>query len=95
MFKVLVNGRHMATCGLDLAVRTQGTICQTLWAPSGQWQLHAGIEGRQFMFMRNEHTQSAAEDGGLIEVQVHRAESRFLFAPSLQEFRHARQYGLA
>ncbi|KAH8908705.1 hypothetical protein BR93DRAFT_936320 [Coniochaeta sp. PMI_546] len=94
-FKVFVNGRHMVTCGRDLEDRTRGVICRTLWAPSDRWDLYAGIEGRQFVFLPDEKTKSAAEDGGLIEVQVHRAVARSLRSPALQEFRPARQYGIA
>ncbi|OIW29936.1 hypothetical protein CONLIGDRAFT_352577 [Coniochaeta ligniaria NRRL 30616] len=92
-FKVFINGRHMVTCGQDLNQRTRGVICQTLWAPSNNH--YAGIEGREFMFLPDKTKKSAAEDGGLIEVQVHRAAARSLRSPSLQEFRQAREYGLA
>jgi hypothetical protein len=85
----------MVTCGRDLQERTRGVVCQTLWAPSKHWDQYAGIEGRQFIFLRDETTKSAAEDGGLIEVQVHRAKARSLRSPALKDFRQARQYGLA
>lgn len=47
------------------------------------------------MFLRDETAKSAAEDGRLIEVQVHRAEARTSCAPALSEFRQPRQYGIA
>lgn len=94
-FKILINGRHVVTCGRDLEERRRGVISRTLWAPSDQWSAQAGIEGRQFVFLLDETAKSAAEDGGLIEVQVHRAEARTSCAPALREFRQARHYGLA
>jgi hypothetical protein len=94
-FKVFINGRHIVTCGRDLEERHKGVISRTLWAPSDQLGAWAGIEGRQFMFLRDETAKSAAEDGGLIEVQVHRAEARTSCAPALSEFRQPRQYGIA
>lgn len=90
-----MNGRHMVTCGRDLEEKTRGVICQTLWAPSNHRDQYSGIEGRQFVFLPDETTKSAAEDGGLIEVQVHRAVARSLRSPALQDFRPAPEYGLA
>ncbi|KAB5575827.1 hypothetical protein GE09DRAFT_1215576 [Coniochaeta sp. 2T2.1] len=94
-FKVFINGRHMVTCGRDLEERTRGVICQTLWVPAEPLDPIAGIEGRQFMFLREDTPKSAAEDGGVIEIRVHRASARSLRSPALQEFRRARQYGIA
>jgi len=92
-FKVFIDGHLMTTCSQDLSVSPDGIISRTLWAP-GQWG-DAGYEGRQFFFSRNDSAVTAAEDGGLIEVQVFRAESRYLVAPSLRDFRLRRQYGIA
>ena len=85
----------MVTCGRDIGERTRGVICQTLWSPAEPLDPIAGIEGRQFMFLCEDRPKSAAEDGGVIEVQVHRASARSLRSPALQEFRRARQYGIA
>lgn len=94
-FKIFINGRHIVTCGRDLEERRSGVISRTLWAASDRQEVWAGIEGRQFVFLHDETAKSAAEDGGLIEVQVHRAGARTLCAPALREFRQSRHYGLA
>ena len=94
-FKIFINGRHIVTCGRDLEERHRGVISRTLWSPSDLWEPWAGIEGRQFMFLRDDTTKSAAEDGGLIEVRVYRAEARKLLTPALREFQQAKQYGIA
>jgi hypothetical protein len=94
-FKVFINGRHIVTCGRDLEESHNGLISRTLWTPSDHLGARTGIEGRQFMFLRDGEAKSAAEDGGLIEVRVYRAEARTLLAPALKEFQQARQYGIA
>jgi hypothetical protein len=92
-FKMFVNGRMMTTCGQDITARPQGLISQTVWLPFGQYEQQTGFEGRQFMFM-SEDERSAAEDGGLIEIQVFRAEAANPLAPKVEEFRPLPNYGI-
>jgi hypothetical protein len=94
-FKLYMNGRLMTAWGCDLEEKLSGTIARTFWTPGGQWCNEVGIEGRQFMFMQGLESRSAADDGGLIEVQAFRAKDRKLRAPKLESFRNQEQYGIA
>lgn len=53
-----------------------------------------GIETRYFHFMEGLDKKSAAEDGGLIEVQIFRSKGRKRRAPKLPEFREQDRYGI-
>jgi len=68
---------------------------KSLWAPAGRYSEHVGLEGRNFVFLSGQENKSAAEDGGLIEIQTFRAKDRRPRAPRLEEFQEFRNYRIA
>jgi hypothetical protein len=80
-----------------------GTVVKALYEPGERWQNTSmnnqgraiGIETRYFHFMPGLDQRSAAEDGGLIEVQVFRSKGRRRRAPRMVEFRNQERYGIA
>ena len=90
-----MNGRRIASWGIDLAVRPQGRVVKSLWAPGGQYNNQIGLEERDFVFLPGQENKGVAEDGGLIEIQAFRAKNRWPRAPKLEEFRFLENYGIA
>ncbi|KAL7930553.1 hypothetical protein V8C35DRAFT_330376 [Trichoderma chlorosporum] len=100
-FKLLMNGRNIASCGIKPGTAS-GTITRALFEPSDRWHLkqdgvllkRSGIESRSFCFSPGPDAIAAADDGGLIEVQVFRAKSRRRSTPRLAMHRDQEQYGI-
>lgn len=98
--KLFMNGRHITSCGITDAA--SGTISRALYEPSDRWHLkqngtllkRSGIESRSFCFSPGPDAAAAADDGGLIEVQVFRAKSRRRCTPQLVPHRDQQQYGV-
>ncbi|KAH7032822.1 uncharacterized protein B0I36DRAFT_101004 [Microdochium trichocladiopsis] len=102
-FKLLMNGRHIVSWGIDTALCSGGTVAKALYQP-GQTQSDeqtiskdsgSGIESRYFHFAPGQVAKCAAEDGGLIEVRVFRCTGRRRAAPVLGEYRNQEHYGIA
>ncbi|ETS77185.1 hypothetical protein PFICI_11059 [Pestalotiopsis fici W106-1] len=110
-FKMFMNGALITSWGIlgDIEKKTQpqqpigGTVVRALYEPGERWTNTSmdtegrtiGIETRYFFFMPALDTQSAAEDGGMIEVQVFRSKGRRRRAPKMAEFRNQERYGIA
>ncbi|KAF3066921.1 hypothetical protein CFAM422_009122 [Trichoderma lentiforme] len=100
-FKLFMNGRNITSCGIKPGTAS-GTITRALFEPSDRWHLkqdgmllkRSGIESRSFCFSPGPDAIAAADDGGLIEVQVFRAKSRRRSTPQLTEHRDQEQYGI-
>ncbi|KAL7899110.1 hypothetical protein HDV63DRAFT_411271 [Trichoderma sp. SZMC 28014] len=98
--KLFLNGRHITSCGITDAA--SGTISRALYEPSDRWHLRqsgtllkrSGIESRSFCFSPGPDAVAAADDGGVIEVQVFRAKSRRRCTPQLLPHRDQQQYGV-
>lgn len=96
-FKLFLNGRAIAAWGIDPAKLPQqhGNVRRSLWAPGTGYNGQSGLECRNFVFLPGQENRSPAEDGGLIEVQVFRAQGRMPRAPPLEEFHPQKNYGIA
>lgn len=100
-FKLLINGRNITNCGIKPGTES-GTITRALFEPSDRWHLkqdgmllkRSGIESRSFCFCPGPDATAAADDGGLIEIQVFRAKSRRRSTPQLAPHRDQEQYGI-
>jgi hypothetical protein len=90
-----MNARPIAAWGVDPNVRSKGRVVKALWSAGGQYQDQIGFEGCNFVFLPGQEYKAVAEDGGLIEVQVFRAQERHARAPRLDEFRFQENYGFA
>ncbi|KAJ4407122.1 hypothetical protein N0V85_004412 [Neurospora sp. IMI 360204] len=95
VFKLFLNGRTITTWGIDPTERQHGTIVKSLWAPGPGYNGQAGLECRNFVFLPGQETRSPAEDGGLIEVKVFRAQDRKARAPKVEDFHPQKNYGIA
>ncbi|KAK7954460.1 hypothetical protein PG996_015272 [Apiospora saccharicola] len=109
-FKMLMNGRPITSWGISMKSDKdgnperpiRGTVVRALYEPRAQSQdkdlgtgaREIGIETRYFHFMAGLDKKSAAEDGGLIEVQIFRSKGRKRRAPKLPEFRDQDRYGI-
>ncbi|KAK4242248.1 hypothetical protein C8A03DRAFT_29509 [Achaetomium macrosporum] len=94
-FRLYMNGRSIASWGIDPNVRPQGKVAMSLWAPSGMYYDEVGFEGRNFVFLPGQDHKSVAEDGGLIEIRAFQAKERRARPPRLEEFRYQDNYGIA
>ncbi|KAL7806082.1 hypothetical protein V8C44DRAFT_368027 [Trichoderma aethiopicum] len=100
-FKLFINGRSIASCGIKPGAES-GIISRALFEPSDRWHLQqngvllkrSGIESRSFCFAPGPDAVAAADDGGLIEIQVFRAKSRRRSTPQLAPYRDQEQYGI-
>ncbi|KAK4082134.1 uncharacterized protein Triagg1_1946 [Trichoderma aggressivum f. europaeum] len=100
-FKLFMNGRNITSCGIKPGAAS-GTITRALFEPSDRWHLkqdgmllkRSGIESRSFCFSPGPDAIAAADDGGLIEVQVFRAKSRRRSTPQLAVHRDQERYGI-
>ncbi|KAK7911423.1 hypothetical protein PG985_013904 [Apiospora marii] len=109
-FKMLMNGRPITSWGISMKPDKngnperpiRGTVVRALYEPGtqsrdkdlGTGAREIGIETRYFHFMAGLDKKSAAEDGGLIEVQIFRSKGRKRRAPKLPEFRDQDRYGI-
>ncbi|KXJ92791.1 hypothetical protein Micbo1qcDRAFT_173947 [Microdochium bolleyi] len=102
-FKLLMNGRHIVSWGIDTTQRNEGTVARALYHPStkqdnkraSREQPTTRIESRYFHFAPEREPKSAAEDGGLIEVRVFRCKGRQRVAAALDHYRDQEKYGIA
>lgn len=100
-FKLFINGRSITSCGIKPGAEA-GIISRALFEPSDKWHLQqngvllkrSGIESRSFCFAPGPDAVAAADDGGLIEIQVFRAKSRRRSTPQLAPYRDQEQYGI-
>ncbi|KAI1262175.1 hypothetical protein F5Y18DRAFT_162584 [Xylariaceae sp. FL1019] len=101
-FKMIMNGRHITSWGIDTTCRTAGNVMRALYEPGGgpggmsdpDGSTYPGIETRYFHFTAGLGHLSAAEDGGLIEVQVFRSKGRKRVAPMLGTYRSQDKFGI-
>ncbi|KAH6603355.1 hypothetical protein Trco_008130 [Trichoderma cornu-damae] len=100
-FKLFINGRNITSCGIKPGTAS-GVITRALFEPSDKWHLKqngkllkiSGIESRSFCFSPGPDAIAAADDGGLIEIQVFRAKSRRRSTPQLAPHRDQERYGI-
>ncbi|KAI0016735.1 hypothetical protein F4780DRAFT_797497 [Xylariomycetidae sp. FL0641] len=95
-FKLYFNGHPTVSWGIDTEVCVRGRVSRALYKPGDRWGEDgvAGIESRYFHFVRNPEERGAANDGGLIEVQVFRCKGRKRSAVMLDPYRHREHYGI-
>ncbi|KAL0467083.1 hypothetical protein QR685DRAFT_75025 [Neurospora intermedia] len=94
-FKLFLNGRAITSWGINPTERQHGNVVKSLWAPGPSYNGQAGLECRNFVFLPGQETRSPAEDGGLIEVKVFRAQDRKARAPKVEDFHPQKNYGIA
>ncbi|KAI1205985.1 uncharacterized protein F4807DRAFT_249457 [Annulohypoxylon truncatum] len=80
-FKMLINGRHIVSWGIDASNSSLGSVTRSLYEPSEKFRDKngdpvVGIEARYLHFMRDPERKTGDEDGGLVEVQVFRCRGR-------------------
>ncbi|KAI1447231.1 hypothetical protein F5Y02DRAFT_424901 [Annulohypoxylon stygium] len=80
-FKMLINGHHTVSWGIDANSCSVGSVTRSLYEPSEKFSDKngdpvVGIEARYLRFMRDPERKSGDDDGGLIEVQVFRCRGR-------------------
>ncbi|KAM0199566.1 hypothetical protein ACHAPA_006875 [Fusarium lateritium] len=100
-FKIFMNGRNIANCGVNPLRNPAGCITRALCEPSARWKykedgvllIRDGIEARCFSFLPSKN-QSVAEDGGLIELQIFRAKGRRRRIPVIEGHRGQEAYGI-
>ncbi|KAI1822830.1 hypothetical protein F4861DRAFT_512865 [Xylaria intraflava] len=100
-FKMTMNGRHISSWGIDTDTCATGVVTRALYQPdrrederSSNGVFYPGIETRYFHFMPALDEKSAAEDGGIIEVQVFRCKGRKRIALELDTYRNQERYGI-
>ncbi|KAI2643263.1 hypothetical protein GGS21DRAFT_536750 [Xylaria nigripes] len=101
-FKMTMNGRHISSWGINTNTCSTGVVVRALYQPSNRWgdesghneADYPGIETRYFHFMPGPGEKSAAEDGGVIEVQVFRCKGRKRIALELDSYRNQERYGI-
>lgn len=97
-----MNGRNITSWGIDPRIQSSGSVKRALYEPSDRWHYEMngqitkreGIEARYFYFLPTSESTSIAEDGGLIEVQIFRAQGRRRRAPILATCRSQELYGI-
>ncbi|KAI0200986.1 hypothetical protein F4808DRAFT_460193 [Astrocystis sublimbata] len=103
-FKMTMNGRHVASWGINTNTHSTGLVVRALYQPEDRWQDPCGsgdnntggpgIETRYFHFMPGLDKVSIADDGGVIEVQVFRSKGRKRIAVELDPYRNQERYGI-
>ncbi|KAH8815912.1 hypothetical protein F5884DRAFT_829186 [Xylogone sp. PMI_703] len=101
-FKLLMNGAHIASWGIDTKTMPSGQVARGLFEPSGRrnykysgiFRKSNGAELRRFYFSDPPTIRSAASDGGLIEVLVFRATGRKQKVARKESFRDQEKYGI-
>jgi hypothetical protein len=102
-FKLLMNGRHICSWGVNPRTHPRGQVLHALFEAEEKWDVikdsgnvlrHGGIESRPFLFALETESTSAADDGGLIEIRVFRARGRKRRLPNVEKFRPQDQYGI-
>lgn len=101
-FKLFMNGRHITSWGANSLTQPNGQVMRGLFDPSERWNYkdngtvykHNGTEVRPFFFAKEDWERSAAEEGGLIEVMVFRAQDCKRRLPKPESFRTQDQWGI-
>jgi hypothetical protein len=101
-FKLYMNGRLITSWGTHGNTPPSGQVMRGLFNPSERWNYKAhdtiyksmGTEARPFYFAEEYEERSAADDGGLIEVQVFRARGRKRRLANPEDFRNQEQHGI-
>ncbi|TAQ85418.1 hypothetical protein B7494_g6270 [Chlorociboria aeruginascens] len=101
-FKLLMNGRHIASWGTNSETNPHGQVMHALFEPSHRWNFkddgvvykNNGTETRPFFFGNEVDGCSAANDGGLIEILVFRARGRNRAIGKPEEFKNQEKYGI-
>lgn len=103
-FTMKVNGRIITSWGASSVGGTSGTVSRALYQPSERWiweeedgttHREVGIESRSFYFCNTGgHGSSAADDGGLISVDIYRTRGQSRRAPVLEPLRSQERYGI-
>ena len=101
-FKAFMNGHQITSWGINTCRQPQGNLSRALYKPGRRWRdmygdidtSFVGIEARHFNFLPGLDKLSAAEDGGMIEVQVYRANGQRRIAPELDEYHSQERYGI-
>ncbi|KAI1436060.1 hypothetical protein GGR50DRAFT_686691 [Xylaria sp. CBS 124048] len=101
-FKMTMNGRHVSSWGIRADKCSTGVVARALYQPLDNWgdacgpnePSCPGIETRSFHFTPALGEKSAAEDGGVIEIQVFRCKGRKRIALELDTYRNQDSYGI-
>ncbi|KAF8863716.1 hypothetical protein BDZ45DRAFT_86601 [Acephala macrosclerotiorum] len=103
-FKLFMNGRHIASWGVDTSKEPNGKVMAGLFDPSPRWNYeydgeiwkNNGLERRPFYFAnaRGCEDDSVANDGGLIEILCFRAIGRRRKLPEPDTWRDQEAYGI-
>jgi hypothetical protein len=101
-FKLFMNGRHITSWGTNSRTRPSGQVMRAFFEPDEKYDYtegkkifrSPGTEQRSFFFTEEKEGTGAAEDGGLIEVQVFRARGRKKRAQHVEEFKDQSQWGI-
>ncbi|KAI0881176.1 uncharacterized protein GGS22DRAFT_173545 [Annulohypoxylon maeteangense] len=80
-FKMLINGHHTVSWGIDASSCSLGSVTRSLYEPGERFRDKngdpvVGIETRYLRFVGQPERKPGDEDGGLIEVQVFRCRGR-------------------
>ncbi|KAI2463991.1 hypothetical protein F4781DRAFT_425902 [Annulohypoxylon bovei var. microspora] len=92
-FKMLINGHHTVSWGIDTTSCSLGSVTRSLYEPGESFRDKngdpvVGIETRYLHFKRDPEKKSGDEEGGLIEVQVFRCRGRKRIAVVLDPYPH-------
>jgi hypothetical protein len=101
-FKLSMNGRHITSWGTNSRTRPSGQVMRAFFEPDEKYDYkegkkifkNPGTEQRSFFFTEEREGAGAADDGGLIEVQVFRARGRKRRAQHVEGFRDQSQWGI-
>lgn len=101
-FKLLINGRHITSWGINPIHEPAGTVSRALYEPCERWHYNEGsttlradgIEARSFFFSPGSSSSSIADDGGVIEVHVYRAQRKRRRVMRLEQYRSQDYYGI-
>ncbi|KUJ21187.1 uncharacterized protein LY89DRAFT_778796 [Mollisia scopiformis] len=101
-FKLFMNGRHIASFGVDAKKKPSGQVMHGLFDPSSDWNYenngeiwkNMGLEKRAFYFAGADKQRSVINDGGLIEVLCFRAQGRRRKLPDPEVWRDQQDYGI-
>ena len=97
-----MNGHQVTSWGINPSLQPQASLSRALYKPGDRWRdmygdvdlSFVGIEARYFNFLVGLDKRTAAEDGGMIEVQVYRANGQRRMAPELDEYHSQERYGI-
>ncbi|KAH0441616.1 hypothetical protein CcaCcLH18_01876 [Colletotrichum camelliae] len=102
-FRLVMNGRPVASWGIKSQTGTAEIVSHALYVPDSKWTYREsgmiyrreGVEKRFFHFTPQSGKDTpAAMDGGLVELQVFRSKGRKRRFPELADFRSQDAYGI-